>query len=145
MVLVWFPMTSSWNPTWYIRGLIHGIGRGVPNGFRPEFTESYEECRSRCDKLKHGTNRQILDCISVCLADQQIPISIHVSTCDSIMLVRCRPCKLLKVREIDLYSWFQKWASSRENPVFGGLRPGKTKSACAATTAKLCLISVRTF
>ena len=41
MVLAWFPMTSSWNPTWYSRGLIHGIGRGVPNvarytlGMRP--------------------------------------------------------------------------------------------------------------
>ena len=32
MVLAWFPITSSWNPACYIRGLIHGIGRGVPNG-----------------------------------------------------------------------------------------------------------------
>ena len=32
MVLAWFPITSSWNTACYIRGLIHGIGRGVPNG-----------------------------------------------------------------------------------------------------------------
>ena len=32
MVLAWFPMTSSRNPACYIRGLIHGIGGGVPNG-----------------------------------------------------------------------------------------------------------------
>ena len=31
MVLAWFPITSSWNTTCYFRGLIHGIGRGVPN------------------------------------------------------------------------------------------------------------------
>ena len=30
MVLAWFPITT-WNPACYIRGLIHGIGRGVPN------------------------------------------------------------------------------------------------------------------
>ena len=29
--VAWFPITSSWNPARYIRGLIHGIGRGVPN------------------------------------------------------------------------------------------------------------------
>ena len=32
MVLPWFPISSSWNTARYIRGLIHGIGRGVPNG-----------------------------------------------------------------------------------------------------------------
>ena len=26
-----FPITSSWNTACYIRGLIHGIGRAVPN------------------------------------------------------------------------------------------------------------------
>ena len=31
MVSAWFPITSSWNPACYIRGLIHRIGRGVPN------------------------------------------------------------------------------------------------------------------
>ena len=31
MVLAWFPITSSWNPACYIRGLIHGTGRRVPN------------------------------------------------------------------------------------------------------------------
>ena len=31
IVLAWFPITSSWNTACYIRGLIHGIGRGVPN------------------------------------------------------------------------------------------------------------------
>ena len=31
MVLAWFRITSSWNTACYIRGLIHGIGRGVPN------------------------------------------------------------------------------------------------------------------
>ena len=31
MVLAWFPITSSWNTACYIRGQIHGIGRGVPN------------------------------------------------------------------------------------------------------------------
>ena len=31
MGLAWFPITSSWNTACYIRGLIHGIGRGVPN------------------------------------------------------------------------------------------------------------------
>ena len=31
MMLAWFPITSSWNTACYIRGLIHGIGRGVPN------------------------------------------------------------------------------------------------------------------
>ena len=30
-VLAWFPMMSSWDRTCYIRGLIHRIGRGVPN------------------------------------------------------------------------------------------------------------------
>ena len=30
MVLAWFPITSSWNTAYHIRGLIHGIGRGVP-------------------------------------------------------------------------------------------------------------------
>ena len=34
MVLAWFPITSSWNTACYIRGLIHGIGRGVPNAAR---------------------------------------------------------------------------------------------------------------
>ena len=34
MVLAWFPITSSWNPACYIRGLIHEIGRGVPNALR---------------------------------------------------------------------------------------------------------------
>ena len=32
MVLAWFPITSFWNPACYIRGLIQGTGRGVPNG-----------------------------------------------------------------------------------------------------------------
>ena len=32
MVLAWFPITTSWNTACYIRGLIHGNGRGVPNG-----------------------------------------------------------------------------------------------------------------
>ena len=31
MVLARFPNTSSCNPACYIQGLIHGIGRGVPN------------------------------------------------------------------------------------------------------------------
>ena len=35
MVLAWFPITSSWNTACYIRGLIYGIGRGVPNGVSP--------------------------------------------------------------------------------------------------------------
>ena len=34
MVLAWFPITSSWNTACYIRGLIHGIGRGVPNAVK---------------------------------------------------------------------------------------------------------------
>ena len=29
--VAWFPITSSWNPACYIRGLIHWIGRGVSN------------------------------------------------------------------------------------------------------------------
>ena len=33
IVLAWFPITSSWNTTCHIRGLIHGIGRGVPNNW----------------------------------------------------------------------------------------------------------------
>ena len=32
LALAWFPIPSSWNPACYIRGLIHGIGWGVPNG-----------------------------------------------------------------------------------------------------------------
>ena len=43
MVLAWFPITASWNTACYIRGLIHGIGRGVPNELRertiPKCTE----------------------------------------------------------------------------------------------------------
>ena len=32
MLLAWFPITSSWNPTCYVQGLIHRIGRlGLPN------------------------------------------------------------------------------------------------------------------
>ena len=33
MVVAWFPIMSSCNPAYYIWGLIHGIGRGVPNGY----------------------------------------------------------------------------------------------------------------
>ena len=37
MVLAWFPITSSWKTACYIQGLIHGIGRGVPNDVRIVF------------------------------------------------------------------------------------------------------------
>ena len=38
MVLSWFPITSSWNPACYIRGLIHGF---FPNDFTYEHIVPY--------------------------------------------------------------------------------------------------------
>ena len=47
IVLSGFPITSSWIPAFYIRGLIHGIGRGVPNDFGTWYTGTLSDCLIR--------------------------------------------------------------------------------------------------